>query len=293
MSFTPSICPRPSCMFHQQSGGKFIRKGHFKIHRLNQWVRRFQCSHCLKTFSSRTFHHSYRHKKMDLNHPLAKLLTEGNSLRACARLLGMTYKNTYLKFLWLSRRATQLRQGLRFEAQYIYFDEMETIHHTKCKPLSLGLVVNEKYQILGVKVAEMPAKGRLAEISRRKYGPRKDDRESATNELLSDLSGKLTTDPQLILTDAKVSYQKHIKKHFPDTRHQIHSRAEKERHRSRLHEKKQKKLFDPMFPINQRCAKLRSDIKRLVRRSWCTTKDPKNLQGHLDIYLVSQFRKIA
>jgi hypothetical protein len=38
---------------------------------------------------------------MDLNPIFARLLSEGNSLRGISRILGLTYYNTYKKFLWL------------------------------------------------------------------------------------------------------------------------------------------------------------------------------------------------
>jgi len=42
--------------------------------------------------------------------------------------------------------------------------------------------------------------------------------------------------------------------------------------------------LDPMFAINQRCASLRADVNRLIRRSWCTTKKSNHLHKHLMIY---------
>jgi len=289
MSFHPQKCSNSQCTHHQNPGGKFNKKGFFYIKRLNQKVRRFQCQNCLTTFSSRSFKPDYLHKKMDLNSVLQTLLTEGNSIRACARILGMTYKNTYQKFLWLTKQATLKKPKLAIQATTLLFDEMETIHHTKCKPLSIAIAVNEKYEILDLQVAEMPAKGKLAEFSVRKYGIRKDEREIVLARMLKSIKEKLPVSPIEVLSDQKSSYRKHVFNNFPDSFYKTHNRSEKERHRDRLHEKIQKKSFDPMFALNQRCAKLRSDIRRLVRRSWCTTKDPMNLQGHLDLYIVNQF----
>ena len=57
------------------------------------------------------------------------------------------------------------------------FDEMETFEHTKMKPLSIALAVEQgTRRILAVEVASMPAKGLLAARSRTKYGPRPDHR---------------------------------------------------------------------------------------------------------------------
>jgi hypothetical protein len=226
---------------------------------------------------------------MDLNYHLAKLLTEGNSLRACARILKMTYRSTYLKFLWLAGQAKIEKYKLKLTATELLFDEMETIHHTKCKPLSIALMVNEDYQILEAQVAEMPAKGRLAYFSVKKYGPRPDKREAKMKQAFESVAAKLISPPEKILSDAKSSYRKFTKAFFPHAHYETHSRTKKERHRERLHEKLVKKKFDPLFPLNQRCAKLRSDIRRLTRRSWCTTKKPENLQAHLDLYIMMQF----
>lgn len=290
MSFSPKHCPNPSCKFHSELDGSFIRKGFFKLKRLNRTIRRFQCVRCRRCFSSRTFKADYRHKKPDLNERLDDLLCEGVSLRAASRVLRLTYRNTYLKYLWLKKQANLKKEARQFKAKVLQFDEMETIHHTKCKPLCIALIVNENYVILGAKVSEMPCHGKLSAFSRKKYGPRRDDRDKAMGELFMEVSQKLKEKPEKILSDAKPSYRKHVERYFPGIPYETYSRAEKERARDRIHEVQQKRQFDPIFALNQRCAKLRSDIKRLVRRSWCTTKKPENLQGHLDLYIARQFR---
>jgi len=51
----------------------------------------------------------------------------------------------------------------------IQFDDLETSEHTKCKPLSVALAVEPRSRkILAFSVSQMPSKGRLARISRRK-----------------------------------------------------------------------------------------------------------------------------
>lgn len=204
-------------------------------------------------------------------------------------MIGMTRNNTTQKYLWLVAQAEIKKRELKFSAHALYFDEMESIIHTKCKPVSIALVVNEKYEILEAKVSEMPAKGRLAHFAKRKYGFREDNRDETMGAALQIVKEKLTNTPTKIISDAKPSYRKWVEKYFPHSSYSTHSRADKDRHRDRLHENKEKKRFDPLFPLNQRCAKLRCDIKRLTRRSWCTSKKIENLQGHLDLYIASQF----
>lgn len=288
MSFSPKKCPNPTCRYHLQVGGAFVKKGHFYIKRLSQKIRKFQCKNCLKVFSSRTLKPDYRHKKMDLNYKLIQLLVEGNSLRGASRILGMTYFNTYKKFLWLRTLVDIESKKRKFTAQELQFDEMETIHHTKCKPLSIALVVNESYELLEVKVAEMPAKGRLAEFSIKKYGVRKDERSEKLHEIFCSIKSKLNLSPKIIKSDANPSYQKIVRMHFPEVQYEQYNQSKKKRHQDRLHERLSKKYFDPLFAVNHKCALLRSHIKRLTRRSWCTTKKPENLQLHLDLFVISQ-----
>ena len=288
MPFLPKTCANSNCSFSTSPGGVFHRKGFFKTKRTNSVFRRYMCVSCKKYFSSRSFAKDYKQKKRDLNPLLSKLLTEGQTIRAAARTIGMTYRNTYNKFLWLARQAKSYRENLKLNASTLYFDEMETIEHTKCKPVSILLLVSEDYRILEAKVAQMPAKGRLATFSRKKYGRRLDLRNIAIRDAFKFTFSKLKSSPNIILSDAKPSYKPIVKEFFPEAKHLVYSRADKDRHRDRLHERSHKKLFDPMFAINQRCAKLRSDIKRLTRRSWCTTKKLENLQLHLDLYLANQ-----
>lgn len=226
---------------------------------------------------------------MDLNFRLAKLLVEGNSLRSCSRILQLSYSNTYRKFLWLKKIVDLKRDTVKVHTQKIQFDELETIHHTKCKPLSIALIVSEEYLLLEAQVAEMPAKGRLAELSRKKYGPRVDQRKDKLHEAFRNLGKKLRSPPELIESDQRPGYRQVVQEHFESVAYVQHNRSEKDRLQSRLHEKQFKKKFDPLFAINHKCALLRSHIKRLTRRSWCTTKKPENLQLHLDLFIMMQF----
>ena len=225
---------------------------------------------------------------MDLNQKLIQLLVEGNSIRGASRILGMTYYNTYKKFLWLKTIVDIKKKEMKFSAKELQFDEMETIHHTKCKPLSIALVVNESYEILEAKVAEMPAKGKLAQFSVKKYGARKDERTEKMHEAFISVKAKLLQLPLLIKSDANPSYQKIVRTHFPQMQYTQFNQAEKKRRLDRLHEKLSKRRFDPLFAVNHKSALLRSHIKRLTRRSWCTTKKPENLQLHLDLFIISQ-----
>lgn len=288
MSYAPKNCPNKVCKFNRIQSGIYIKKGHFYIKHLNQYIRKFQCRACKKVFSSRTSKIDYRHKRMNENIRFVKLLTEGNSIRAIGRILNFTYKNTYNKFLWFKNLVELEKTKLRFEAQSLQIDELETFHHTKCKPLSVVLVVSNKHKLLEAKVAEMPAKGKLAAFSRKKYGYRKDERMQKISEALEAAKDKLVNQPVLISSDANPVYPNQIAKYFSGVRFVQHYQSKKERHRHSLHENLHKKKFDPLFAVNHKCALLRRRISRLARKTWCTTKRVDNLQLHLDLFIVSQ-----
>lgn len=288
MSYAPLKCPNTQCRNHSIVGGRFIKKGHFYIKCRNQYVRKFQCRSCSRIFSSRTFKIDYRHKRLDINLLFVKTLIEGNSIRGISRIIGLTYKNTYNKFLWFKSLVDVEKEKLQYEAQKLQVDELETFHHTKCKPLSVVLIVNEKHRLLEAKVAEMPAKGKLAAFSRKKYGYRKDERKEKLSEALASVRQKLSQPPRLIESDANPTYPGQFVKYFSDVRFRQYNQSKKEKRRSRLHENLHKREFDPLFAVNHKCALLRRRISRLARKTWCTTKKPENLQLHLDLFLVTQ-----
>lgn len=213
-------------------------------------------------------------------------LVEGKSLRSISRCTGLTYNNVCKKFLWLKKIVDQKKNSYLLSCQTLQFDELETIEHTKCKPLSIVLIVNENYQLLTAKVAVMPAKGRLAELSRRKYGLRKNQRVEKLNEAFSEVKSLLASPPILIKSDRHPNYRPLVGKYFPGVVYQQHPRVEKKKLQERIHEKIQKRTYDPIFPVNHFCARLRDRIKRLVRRSWCTTKKVENLQLNLDLFVL-------
>ncbi len=54
---------------------------------------------------------------------------------------------------------------------FFFIDEMESIEHTKLKPLTLPLAVGDDYRIYAVSVGRIQAKGPLADLSRKKIRP--------------------------------------------------------------------------------------------------------------------------
>ncbi len=96
---------------------------------------------------------------------------------------------------------------------------METSEHIKLKPVAISLVVTPKERfVLSLDVASMPAKGPLAALSRKKYGPRKDDRPAAWAGVLSRVS-RMTVPGAIITTDMHTRYPELIRHNLPDLEH--------------------------------------------------------------------------
>ena len=164
---------------------------------------------------------------------------------------------------------------------HIQFDELQTIEHTKCKPLSVAMAVSKnERKILGFKVSSMPATGHLATISRKKYGVRPDHRKAGLTDLFNDLSRFLS--PNITISSDECSfYNGVVRQVFPRAIVNQHTGKSSVAGQGEL----KKTRFDPIFSINHTFAMLRANISRLIRKTWNTTKKVSCLICHLNIYV--------
>jgi hypothetical protein len=220
---------------------------------------------------------------------IEKLLVSGVSQRRIARLLGISRNTVVQKFLFLATQAQQdheaFQKGLeRRKLSRIFFDEMESVERSKCLPVSIPIAVDPSTRkIIAFQVCSMPAKGPLAKLSRKKYGPRADDRPQAASALWTELKSILISKPE-ISTDQKPAYPFWIKPFFPEAIHKTY----KGRRGCVVGQGELKRGgYDPLFALNHTAAMLRANINRLFRRTWCVTKKKKRLEAH--IYLYTKF----
>ncbi len=244
-------------------------------------VQRFLCNVCGKQFSFATFSENLNQKKRHLNHTVARLLVGGVSQREAGRILKLNRKTIVRKFIFMAQQAERKLERYNQKisiATAIQFDDMETFEHTKCKPLSITLAVEEKTRrILGFEVSQMPAKGHLAAISRKKYGPRADLRAFGRRRLFKRI--KPLMHPFVsIKSDENPHYSRDVKRYFPTSEYKTY----KGRRGAVVGQGELKKIgFDPIFDLNHTCAMLRAKASRLFRRTWCTTKKQQRLTYHL------------
>lgn len=164
----------------------------------------------------------------------------------------------------------------------IVFDEMETYEHTKLKPLSVPLAVcGRTGKILDIGVAEMNCKGHLAKRSQQLYGFRKDDRMKVGADILKTVKYAVgeNTKNVTVYTDAKPAYSTLVKGVMPKARHvaQVAGRQEQEN--------KPKDAWNDLWWLNHTAARIRADLSRMSRKTWVTTKKPKELWRHLYLFI--------
>lgn len=285
------FCMKPShnrCPYHSfisdEPRNVLVKYGSFYRTSDRKKVQRFYCRLCRLHFSTATYSINFNQKKRQFNHRVARLLVSGVSQREGSKILQIDRKTFVRKFIFMGHRAKdKLRkenQLLYSKSQNIQFDDMETFEHTKCKPLSITLAVEEKSRrILDYQVSQMPAKGLLAEISRKKYGLRSDQRKAARHKLLKNLQ-TIAQARCVIKSDENPHYPNDVRKYFPHSVHKVY----KGRRGAIIGQGELKKIgFDPIFDLNHTCATLRARMNRLFRRTWCTTKKPERLDLHLAI----------
>lgn len=275
--------------FLDQLSHSVVRKGYYRRKSDSKRIPRFYCLSCRRSFSSALFSPCYRQKKRTINPALDRFHTSGVSQRRMARLLRINRKTVERKLLFLGRQAKleqerYLRERMTRgeQVEHLQFDEMETFEHSKCLPLSIPLAVEaETRKILGFRVAVMPAKGLLAEISRKKYGSRDDQRAEAARSLFLEIAPLIH--PQAVVTsDQNPKYPNWLKSHFPKVKHV----AVKGRRGCVVGQGELKSGgFDPLFSLNHTAAMLRANINRLFRRTWCTTKRIDRLEAHIALYV--------
>jgi transposase-like protein len=273
-------CPNPECHSLQ-----FRKYGTFYRASEGKQVKRWKCNRCKLHFSSATFQKPYRQHKRRANPQVYQLLSSGVSLRRIALLLNLHRTTVARKLAFLARvsqeRQHQFQHALP-KVQHVQFDDLITLEHTKCKPLAISLAVEAPTRrILGFEVSRIPASGPLADISRRKYGSRPNERPHGLRNLLAKIHGVLEEGVSFS-SDEDPLYAVLVRRQYPQAPHHRYPGGRG----CVTGQGELKKLrYDPLFALNHTCAMLRANINRLFRRTWCTTKKKECLEQHLAVYM--------
>ena len=185
--------------------------------------------------------------KRRINILVKRLLASNISMRRTVLLLGVSCTTIARKLIYLGKLCAAENdlyiQQFQASIKNIQFDELQTIEHTKCKPLSVAVaVVPFTRKILDIQVSMMPATGYLARIARKKYKYRPDLRMEGLQALFTKIAPLLAQNA-CIYSDKHPFYGPIIKQQCPHARH-IQTKGEK------VHGKLKKGYKDPLFYIN-------------------------------------------
>ena len=170
-------------------------------------VKRYSCLLCKTGFSDATKDPCFRQKKRQKNKKLLELLASGVSERRSAKLLRIHRKTVARKviFLGLSCALKNFIENACQKVEAFEFDDLETFEHSKCRPLSVVLAVTKSRRILGFRVAQMGAKGRLVKKSLKLYGKLPEERSSKRKELFQEIR-PLIQPGAIIMSDSNPYY---------------------------------------------------------------------------------------
>jgi hypothetical protein len=162
-----------------------------------------------------------------------------------------------------------------------YFDEMGTSVQSYLKPAWIGMLVSGDREILDFDLAEAPASGRLAVKARLAGIIRQNQRRGMRARILQRLSDSPTLKPEVIIADCWKSYANQIRKICPGVR-LLQFKAKNPRRNSKR--ELRSGGFDELFPFNHTATKIRHEVARLGRQTWCTSKTLEGLRRHLEIF---------
>jgi len=273
----PTLCPYCNASNEIQKRGFFIRGSDKKK------IQKYYCKKCSKHFSEQTLSYDYRLRKRYINQRSFRLLCKGVSQRGAALLLGVKPEAIALRIKRFGIVARKYISRTREQAnlEKVFFDEMETFEHTKCKPVTIPLAVDpSNRKILALATGKIPAKGLLVATALKRYGPRECQRTEKLTEMLRSLA-ESSKKPLKFITDQSPFYPKLIKELFPGSEHESY----KGRRGCVVGQGELKAGgYDPLFALNHTCAMVRDNIKRMTRRTWCTTKKIPMLENLLYMY---------
>lgn len=258
-----------------------------------QSIQRYRCKACKKCFSSATFTPTYRQKKRRLNRLVEMDIASSTAQRRIAIKHGCDRKTVARKVEFLAQEARKKTAAWLEAAEpfdHVQWDELLSFEHTRLKPLSVAVMVCVKSRrILGFGVAPIPASGLIAKRSREKYGKRPDRSGAMRRKVLRTLKNHLSPGAT-IESDEHARYANEINTILPDATHIQHHSV-----RGSLTGQGELKRtgFDPLFGINHTLAMMRDNIKRLTRRTWCTTKRVDALEDIIAIYINYHNRKLV
>ena len=225
--FTPPHCPNQHCPFHMPGipEWQWRSKGIYTRRSDQRSFRRFQCRHCTRTFSTRTFCSDYWLQQRDLLPKIADIASNGAGLRQIARHYHVAH-STVARLIARSGRHCLLfhKQETRSMKinEPVAFDGFETFEYSQYFPFHLNIAAGrESWFLYEVTDSPLRRKGRMTPRQRRRRTEleaelgRPDPKavELGTATLLWSLLEKVPTDkPAVLESDEHPAYARAIRR---------------------------------------------------------------------------------
>jgi transposase-like protein len=272
-----------NCLKCGRLGG---RNSHYQRKGDGVKVTQYRCRNCKFLWTNKGHELEKGQHKRSENETIRRLLCSAVSMRRAAQITKVSRNTIDRRVNYLAKKAELelekywQRRG-HLNVLGVWFDDLITFEHTRCKPLAVCLAVSERREILGFAVSQMPPSGRnLRRIAEKKYGKRKDLRKQGLSRCLKQIARHVGPHTKCY-TDQEPSYGPAVTKQFPGcTHYQFPSKRAVIAGQGELKDHS----FDPLFPINHTLAMLRANLARLIRRTWATTKKAARLEKFLLIY---------
>jgi len=280
-------CTSKTCVGLIKTAGQWSGNGTYRRKSDRKSLHRWRCKRCHRTCSAATSSLLKGHKIRHLYSKIWHLNESSTTQRRIAKLLKISRTTVARKIRFLqSLKGTENERYLNTiktrPLKEVYLDEMRSFIHTRCRPVSIALVISRDRKILAFEVVPCtPNSPRLIEIASRKYSPIRDLRAEGLKQVLTKVRPMLDSNATII-SDEDPLYPSQIKKVLPAM---IHVRHKSRRATVAGQGEMKEGRRDPLFAVNHTCAMIRANVSRLARRTWCTTKTIESLRHHLTLYM--------
>jgi hypothetical protein len=281
------VCPNERCKNHSVPSFDFTKDGFYlrKTGKKDR-VQRYRCKSCGKRFHGTYGRLTYRQRKPEINKPFVEVYLSGVSLRRTAHILKVNRKTLARRILTqgaMARKSHEdrLLKSDDFKGRNYSFDDMITKVGSKYFPVSLSIAVNEDTgKIVDIKVSRINAYGYPARNSSKVPGLTKVPTDLHNQEMINVLSAIkiaskgtkffLHTDKaNNIVSTGRIALGKNF----------VHKPVKAPK------KGEQRAGFSAMFWLNHVCARIRADLARMGRSSWCFSRSMDSLQSHLDMFM--------
>jgi transposase-like protein len=171
-TFTPPHCPNPACPFHCPTPTwKFKKAGFFsRLHCLPQFIQRYLCSHCHRSFSSQTFSTTYYLHQPALQPLVFQRILACSGLRQIAHELSVSHTTVMNHVARLGRHCLLFHHQMRPNPkEALVLDGFESFEFSQYFPFHFHVLVGQDSHFFYLFTdSPLRRKGRMTSVQQRR-----------------------------------------------------------------------------------------------------------------------------